>query len=144
MDVIKEALLHYRSMWSMWLELKHTTEAERELARVKIALIDAELTRRNESAVAEPKKRMTLRKLGELHPAFMSPEVTQSAERLREANADPRNWHCANCGEQIVHIAENPNLDGSPKHWAHLDSGELRCEVATNHPAFGKNAEPIY
>jgi hypothetical protein len=43
MDVTREALLHYREMWRSWLRLMHTTEAERELATLKIALIDKEL-----------------------------------------------------------------------------------------------------
>ena len=63
MDVVKEALLHYRSMWSMWLELKHTTEAERELARTKIELIDRELSPRE----------ITLRRSSEPRPAFEPP-----------------------------------------------------------------------
>lgn len=43
MDVIREALLHYRAKWELWPELIHTTDAERELAKIKIALIDKEL-----------------------------------------------------------------------------------------------------
>jgi hypothetical protein len=43
LDVTREALTFYRKMWSTWLELILTTDAERELARTKIALIDKEL-----------------------------------------------------------------------------------------------------
>jgi hypothetical protein len=43
MDVIKEALLAYRAQWEPWLWLILVTDAERELARLKIALIDREL-----------------------------------------------------------------------------------------------------
>lgn len=43
MNVTREALLHYRDKWTLWLSLLHTTDSERELARLKIALIDKEL-----------------------------------------------------------------------------------------------------
>jgi hypothetical protein len=43
LDIVREALLAYRQQWAAWLRLKLTTEAERELAQTKIALIDKEL-----------------------------------------------------------------------------------------------------
>jgi len=42
-DIAREALLNYRRQWQAWLELEHTTDAERQLAELKIALIDQEL-----------------------------------------------------------------------------------------------------
>lgn len=44
-DVVREALTAYRRQWEWWLGAMHTTDAERELAHMKIALIDAELAR---------------------------------------------------------------------------------------------------
>jgi len=46
-EIVREALLAYRDRWTSWLNLWHTTEAERELAKVKIALIDQELEKPN-------------------------------------------------------------------------------------------------
>lgn len=43
LDIVREALLHLRGTYRMWLSLKHTSEMERRLAAVKIALIDREL-----------------------------------------------------------------------------------------------------
>jgi len=43
MNIVREALLSYRVQWEMWLKLSQTTDAERELARIKIQLIDQEL-----------------------------------------------------------------------------------------------------
>jgi hypothetical protein len=43
LDVTREALLAYRQRWEWWLTLVHTTETERALAEVKIALIDSAL-----------------------------------------------------------------------------------------------------
>jgi hypothetical protein len=40
MDVIKEALESLRSTYEFWLRSIAATDAERELARIKIALID--------------------------------------------------------------------------------------------------------
>jgi hypothetical protein len=45
LNVTREALTVYRRQWEWWLQAMHTTDAERELARMKIALIDAELAR---------------------------------------------------------------------------------------------------
>lgn len=44
MDVVREALLEYRQKWVGWLSLMHTTSAEKQLARLKIELIDRELS----------------------------------------------------------------------------------------------------
>jgi len=43
LDVTREALLALRSQYLHWLDLQHTTLAERRLAQTKIALIDVEL-----------------------------------------------------------------------------------------------------
>ena len=43
LDITREALLHYREKWQLWLTLIHTTDAERQLAQLKVALIDREL-----------------------------------------------------------------------------------------------------
>lgn len=43
MTIVREALFAYREKWASWLRLRHTTEAEKELAKLKIALIDQEL-----------------------------------------------------------------------------------------------------
>lgn len=51
LNIIEEALQHYRRQWEWWLSLLHTTDAERELARVKIALIDAEIANQRAKAV---------------------------------------------------------------------------------------------
>ncbi|ACF05148.1 gp51 [Mycobacterium phage Predator] len=123
MDVVKEALLHYRSMWAMWLELKHTTDAERELARLKIALIDAEL---NPSGP-------TLRPTGNVYPAFNPPEGDYHA-------FDPTTdlIRCANqgCGETIQ---QNENGTG----WVHVETGNAYCDVPPRNPAYGKRANPL-
>lgn len=42
-NIVREAMLSYRRQWEVWFELIHTTDAERELARVKIELIDTVL-----------------------------------------------------------------------------------------------------
>jgi hypothetical protein len=46
-DTVGEALAAYRAQWEPWLWLRLVTDAERELARLKIALIDAELAARS-------------------------------------------------------------------------------------------------
>jgi hypothetical protein len=54
MDVILEALGIYRSQWEWWLTSLHATDAERELARIKLAMIDeviAVLEKEQNSAV---------------------------------------------------------------------------------------------
>ena len=43
LDITGEALKFYRTHLENWLKLKLATDAERELARTKIALIDREL-----------------------------------------------------------------------------------------------------
>ena len=126
LGVVKEALVHYRSMWAMWLELRMTTETERELARVKIALIDRELL---SMAEAEGQSRVSaafgaLRPSGPAEPAF-----------------DPRQWHCKNegCGEEI-HQVPNPTESGYP--WVHVETGDAFCDVSPKNPAYGKRANP--
>jgi hypothetical protein len=44
-DVVREALLHYRGVWMWWLSARGTTDTERQLANMKLALIDKELAR---------------------------------------------------------------------------------------------------
>lgn len=107
-------------MWAMWLELKHTTDAERELARLKIALIDAEL---NPSGP-------TLRPTGNQHPAFNPPKGDYHA-------FDPATdlIRCSNqgCGETI-----QQNENG----WIHVETGNAYCDVPPRNPAYGKRANP--
>ena len=43
LDIVTEALGHLRGHYTMWLELKLTTPAERRLAAMKIALIDEQM-----------------------------------------------------------------------------------------------------
>lgn len=43
LDITGEALAAYRQRWAAWLNLSQTTDAERELAATKIALIDTQL-----------------------------------------------------------------------------------------------------
>ena len=45
LNVVREALLHYQAMCVWSLDSLHATGAERELARIKIALIEAELAK---------------------------------------------------------------------------------------------------
>jgi hypothetical protein len=45
MDVVSEALHIYRSQWEWWLTSKHATDMERELARIKLALIDEAISK---------------------------------------------------------------------------------------------------
>lgn len=44
-EIALEALSHYQAHWEWWLTLKHATETERELARMKIRLIKETLSR---------------------------------------------------------------------------------------------------
>ena len=127
LSVVKEALAHYRSMWAMWLELSMTTEAERELARMKIALIDRELL---SMAEAEGQSRVAAA-FGSLRPSGPAFETN-----------DPRQWHCKNegCGEEI-HQVPNPTGDG--KHWTHKETGNPFCDVPPRNPAYGKRANPM-
>lgn len=126
LSVVKEALVHYRSMWAMWLELRMTTEAERELARMKIALIDRELL---SMAEAEGQSRVaaafgSLRPSGPAQPAF-----------------DPRQWHCKNegCGEEIHQVTSSKDEE---KYWVHVETGNPFCDVPPKNPAYGKQANP--
>jgi hypothetical protein len=41
--VVREALLAQRKMYEVWVTLLHTSDAERELAAMKIGLIDVAL-----------------------------------------------------------------------------------------------------
>jgi hypothetical protein len=45
LDIVREALLSYRRWYSTWLEMRLTTDAEKQLATLKIALIDRELSK---------------------------------------------------------------------------------------------------
>lgn len=38
--IVREALENYRAIWVAWLRSKNTTDSERELAHMKIQLID--------------------------------------------------------------------------------------------------------
>ncbi len=44
MNIIEEALLALRSHYVWWLSMLLTTDAEKELAKLKIAMIDEALT----------------------------------------------------------------------------------------------------
>lgn len=39
-EITREALLHLRGVYEIWLRLKLTTDTEKELAELKIKLID--------------------------------------------------------------------------------------------------------
>ena len=43
LDIVREALLNYRHQWVWWLSAEHSSDAERELARMKLAVIDRAL-----------------------------------------------------------------------------------------------------
>lgn len=127
LGVVKEALVHYRSMWAMWLELRMTTEAERELARVKIALIDRELL---SMAEAEGQRRVTaalgaLRPSGPAQPAFES--FNPQTDTLRCGNEG--------CGEPIEPV------EGDPRRWIHVETENEFCDVPPKNPAYGKRAK---
>lgn len=130
MDVVKEALLHYRSMWAMWLELKHTTEAERELARLKIAMIDAELS-------PEPSG-LTLRPSGPPKPAFET-GLGSALDKLVPMDHTSELIRCGNegCNEPIERV------QGQYKYpWRHVETGDRFCDVSPKNPAYGKSATP--
>lgn len=125
LNVVKEALVHYRSMWAWWLELKMTTEAERELARTKIALIDRELA---DMAESEGQRRVNVA-LAEIAASSLGKET------------DPRRWNCKNqgCGEEIEQTGD-PSLNSG---WVHTETKSRLCDVSPRNPAYGGMATPI-
>ena len=48
LETIRESLLHVRTQYGYWLDLRLTTEAEKELARTKIRMIDDALSQVDE------------------------------------------------------------------------------------------------
>lgn len=130
LNVVKEALVHYRSMWAWWLELKMTTEAERELARMKIALIDRELLSMAEAEGQSPEPSgLTLRPSGPPKPAFESTPMDHTSDLIRCGNEG--------CGEPIERV------QGQYKYpWRHVETEDRFCDVSPKNPAYGKSATP--
>lgn len=46
LDIVGEALAHLRDKYVVWIRLRRSTEAEVELAKIKISLIDKEMAER--------------------------------------------------------------------------------------------------
>ena len=46
LDIVGEALQHLRDKYVVWIRLRRSTEAEVELAKIKISLIDKEMAER--------------------------------------------------------------------------------------------------